>query len=82
MPVTDGFRLDGHVAQVTGAAAGIGALSSHQLGQEFTLTGRWAINRNLYLQSVASFALPGEALRDIGAEKPWSTLQLSLYWGL
>lgn len=39
-------------------------------------------NRNLYLQNVASYALPGEALRDIGAEKPRSTLQLSLYSGL
>lgn len=65
-----------------GSNPAIGTLSSHQLGQEFTLTGRWAINRNLYLQSVASYALPGEALRDIGADKSWSTLQLSLYWGL
>jgi len=39
-------------------------------------------NRNLHLQSVASYALPGEALRDIGADKPRSTLQLSLYSGL
>ena len=60
----------------------ISRLSSHELGQEFTATARWAVNRNLYLQSVASYALPGEALRDIGADKPWSTLQLSLYWGL
>ncbi len=59
-----------------------GALSSSDLGQEFTLSARWAINRNLYLQGIASYAVPGEALRDIGADENWSTLQLSLYWGL
>jgi hypothetical protein len=59
-----------------------GALSSSDLGQEFTLSARWAINRNLYLQGVASYAVPGEALKDIGADENWSTLQLSLYWGL
>jgi hypothetical protein len=52
------------------------------LGDEFTLSARWAINRNLYLQGVASYAVPGEALKDIGADENWSTLQLSLYWGL
>lgn len=65
-----------------GANPAIANLTSHDLGQEFTLTGRWAINRNLYLQALASYALPGEALRDIGADKNWSTLQMSLYWGL
>lgn len=57
-------------------------LTSHDIGQEFTLSARWAVNRNFYLQGIASYAVPGEALRDIGADKSWSTLQLSLYWGL
>lgn len=57
-------------------------LSSHELGEEATLSARWAINRNLYLQALASYATPGKALRDIGANKAWSTYQLSLYWGL
>lgn len=57
-------------------------LSSHDIGQEFTLSARWAINRNLYLQGVASYAIPGEALRSLDADGNWSTLQLSLYWGL
>ena len=57
-------------------------MSSHDLGQEFTLSARWAINRNLYLQGIASYAMPGEALRDLDADENWSTLQLSLYWGL
>lgn len=59
-----------------------GALSSSDLGQEFTLSARWAINRNFYLQAVASYAIPGKALEKIGADEDWSTLQLSLYWGL
>jgi hypothetical protein len=55
-------------------------LSSHDIGQEFTTTLRWAINRNLYLQSLVSVAAPGRALRDAGAKKNWTTLQSSLYW--
>lgn len=78
----DYHRLTAPELNNLGSNPAISTLSSHQLGQEFTATARWAINRNLYLQSVASYALPGEALRDIGADKPWSTLQLSVYWGL
>ncbi len=65
-----------------GSNPALSELMSHDIGQEFTLSGRWALNRNLYLQGIASYALPGEALRDIGADKPWTTLQLSLYWSL
>ncbi len=65
-----------------GSNPALSQLASHDIGQEFTLSARWAINRNLYLQGVASHAVPGEALRDIGADENWSTLQLSLYWGL
>ncbi len=65
-----------------GGNPALASLTSHDLGQEFTLSGRWAINRNLYLQAIASLAMPGEALRDIGADENWTTLQLSLYWGL
>lgn len=57
-------------------------LTSSDLGEEFTLSARWAINRNFYLQGVASYAVPGQALRDAGADQPWSTLQMSLYWTL
>jgi hypothetical protein len=58
----------------------IAQLSSHDIGQEFTASQRWAINRNLYLQTIASLAVPGKALRDAGATKNWTTLQASLYW--
>jgi hypothetical protein len=63
-----------------GSNPALSALTSRDIGQEFTLTGRWAINRHLYWQLLASVAVPGEALRDIGADKPWSTFQSSLYW--
>lgn len=58
----------------------IGQFSSNDIGQEFTASLRWAINRNLYLQNVVSVAVPGRALRDAGATKNWTTLQSSLYW--
>jgi len=54
-------------------------LASRDIGDEYTATLRWGISRNQYLQVVASHAIPGEALRDIGADDPWSTLQASLY---
>ncbi len=63
-----------------GSNPAIGRLSSSDIGQEFSLTGRWAINRNLYLQTIGSVGFPGKALRDAGATKNWTTLQSSLYW--
>ena len=65
-----------------GSNPALATLTSHELGDEFTLSSRWAINRNLYLQGVASYAVPGKALLDIGATDDWATFQLSLYWGL
>jgi hypothetical protein len=65
-----------------GANSALARLSSTDVGDELTVSGRWAINRNLYLQGVASAAIPGRALKDIGADRTWSTLQLSLYWSL
>lgn len=78
----DYHRLSAPQLNNMGGNPALGTLRSHDLGQEFTLSSRWAINRNLYLQTIASFAVPGEALRDIGADENWTTLQLSLYWGL
>ena len=78
----DYHRLTAPQLNNLGSNPALSRLTSHNLGQEFTLTGRWALSRNLYLQTIASYALPGAALRTIGADKPWTTLQLSLYWGL
>ncbi len=63
-----------------GANPAIAQLTSTDIGQEFTATARWAIDRNFYLQSFVSVARPGRALRDIGATRSWTTLQASLYW--
>jgi hypothetical protein len=62
-----------------GANPALSQLVSRDLGDEYTATLRWGIDRNLFLQLVASHALPGKALKEIGADKPWSTLQASLY---
>lgn len=78
----DYHRLHAPQLNNLGGNPALSTLSSHDIGQEFTLSARWAVSRNLYVQSIASYALPGEALTDVGADKPWSTLQLSLYWGL
>jgi hypothetical protein len=65
-----------------GANPALATLTSSDIGQEFTLAGRWAINRNLFLQTIGSIAVPGKALRNVGANKNWTTLQASLYWSL
>lgn len=63
-----------------GSSATLSELSSHRIGQEFSLSARWAISRHFYFQGVASVARPGQALRDVGATKNWNTFQASLYW--
>jgi hypothetical protein len=62
-----------------GGNPALSQLASRDIGDEYTATLRWGIDRNRYLQVVASHAVPGRALRDIGADEPWSTLQASLY---
>lgn len=68
--------------QNAGGNPALATLRSSDLGQEFSLSARWSLTRQLYLQCVASIALPGKALSDIGADRPWTTLQASLYWTL
>lgn len=63
-----------------GSNPAIARLASSDIGQEFSLTARWAMNRNLYLQTIASVGVPGKALRAAGATQSWTTLQASLYW--
>ncbi|CAH1674035.1 conserved hypothetical protein [Hyphomicrobiales bacterium] len=65
-----------------GSNPALASLTSHDLGQEFSLSARWAVSKSVYLQSLVSHAIPGKALRNIGADKDWTTFQLSLYWGL
>jgi hypothetical protein len=67
-----------------GANPAISQLSSHDLGQEFQFVGRWSINRHFYVQGVAGYAIPGQALKEAAAVplKPWTTLQAQLFWTL
>jgi hypothetical protein len=76
----DWHRLQALESNNLGANPVLSQLASTELGDELTLTARWAMNDNLYLQSLASVALPGKALRAVGADKPWLSLQSSLYW--
>ena len=62
-----------------GANPALSLLRARDLGEEYTATLRWVINRHLLLQVVASRAFPGKALEAIGADEPWSTLQSTLY---
>lgn len=65
-----------------GANPALATLSSHELGQEFSFTARYALSRNLFLLGIASVGLPGEAIRDAtpGPQEPWTTLQAHLFW--
>lgn len=63
-----------------GGNQALSQLASGDIGNEFSLTARWAVSRNWYFQGVASYAKPGKALRSIGADDDWTTLQASLYW--
>ena len=79
------LTLDWHFLQAPqrnnlGGNPALAQLSSNNIGQEFTVSARWAFSRNFFFQGVASLAVPGKALRDIGATKRWSTFQASLYW--
>jgi hypothetical protein len=78
----DYYKLEAPELNNLGSNPALATLTSHDLGQEISLSARWAINNKLFLQGVASHAMPGKALRDLGADENWSTFQLSLYWGL
>ncbi len=72
-------RLEADQLNNLGGNPALSALTSSDLGNEYTLTLRWALDRNYYLQLLASRAVPGDALTNIGADDPWTTVQASLY---
>jgi hypothetical protein len=53
-------------------------------GDELDLVVRWAITKRLFLLGVAGIAWPGDVIKaqTQGAARPWSTVQVSLFWGL
>ena len=65
-----------------GGNPALSQLSSKNLGQEIQFVARWAINKNFYFIGIASYAMPGPAIQDATSNmaKPWSTLQLQLFW--
>jgi len=65
-----------------GGNPALSILGSRDLGQEFQFTARWAASANVYIQGVASVALPGRAIEEAtgGEAKPWTTVQGQLFW--
>lgn len=65
-----------------GANPAIAQLSSPDLGQEISFTGRWAISDRLYFLGLIGVAIPGEAIKSAanGNASPWTTLQAQLFW--
>ena len=55
--------------------------SSH-LGNEVTPTLQWMVNEHLYVQSLASFLIPGPGLRGALPDSThvWQSYKLSFYW--
>ena len=54
------------------------------LGQEVTPTLQWMVGTKLYIQALATFLVPGPALRQVLPEptRTWKSYQLSFYWFL
>ncbi|MBN8494429.1 MAG: alginate export family protein [Burkholderiales bacterium] len=52
-------------------------------GNELDFYLRWSITRQLFLLGVAGIAWPGDVIKaqTQGAARPWSTVQVSLFWG-
>ena len=52
-------------------------------GREVDLYVRWSVSKQLFLLDVAGIAWPGDILKTQtqGAAEPWSTVQMSLFWG-
>ena len=65
-----------------GANPALATLSSLDLGQEVTVTARYALSRNVFVLGIASVGLPGKALREAtpGPDEPWTTVQAHLFW--
>jgi hypothetical protein len=78
----DWFRYRAMEKNNLGANAVLSTLSSRDLGDELMFTGRWAIGRNHYLQTLASVNWPGAGIRGAlpAPTSPWTSLQVSLYW--
>jgi hypothetical protein len=77
----DYFRHRADELNNLGGSAALSQLQSKDLGQELQFATRWAVSRNLYFVGVASHAIPGDAIKAAApGAKPWSSLQVQLYW--
>lgn len=75
----DYYRLRAPELNNLGSNPALSTLASRDFGQEYSISARWSATKRLYLQALVSHAVPGNALRAIGAENSWTTFQVSLY---
>lgn len=65
-----------------GGQRALPAYASSHLGNEVTPTLQWMFNRNLFVQALATYLIPGPGLRDSlpAPTHVWQSYKLSLYW--
>ncbi len=78
------LTFDWHVLRVSNSTIGVRTRPSPSLHRATSVRsypdGPLGPVASILFPGHRVFALPGKALRAIGADKPWSTLQASLYW--
>lgn len=65
-----------------GGQRALPAYASSRLGNEVTPTLQWMVNRNLFVQALATYLIPGPGLRDSlpAPTHVWQAYKLSFYW--
>ena len=77
----DFFNFHARELNNIGGSPALATLATHDVGQEFTLRGDWAVSRRIFVLLVASYAVPGSAIAQAALRdaKPWTSLQASVF---
>jgi hypothetical protein len=78
----DCYRLSADSLNNLGTPPPLQTYAAGYIGQSFTPTLQWSVGQNLFIQAVADFVIPGEALKRalVGEAVTWQSYQLSLYF--
>lgn len=78
----DCYRLRADSLNNLGTPPPLQTYAAEYIGQSFTPTLQWSVGKNLFIQAVADFVVPGEALKRafVGEAVTWQSYQLSLYF--
>jgi len=78
----DYYRLYAHQLNNLGAAPPLQSYRDSYLGQSVTPTLQWSYGKNLFIQAVADFVIPGDGLKRAlaGEAVTWQSYQLSFYF--